>query len=433
MTIKLHLRAGILYGCLAVSAIWPCAAQEDGLTIRVESGLVLVPVLWGGYVSCSQTRNKDFLKCSWDGAVNDHVPREARLRGELQNPDDLGLLSLKDLHIFEDGKEQRIEKTENGLQFQVVVRDNLGSHVEKARVPTGTDSTSDLPANTEYLKGGALYQFAYLPSDSTEGSCHSIRITGPHEAKLVYRKEYCFVTHSTSDLLNGASEEKMLEGYLAAGKQGSVHPKMQGASFYIEPGKARVNVDVELPFDEVKPKDLKDWSLPIDMLILAYGEDGRLIARHSEFVPADKNLVSPPWVNLDHASVAFTFVRYDAQMELPPGQYKLAFAYSHGPVRNGDTLMAYFELYEPATEQPQQALHVNYTMRIRNEQTGAVALQRVENADSWVQPGKSTIPLAEKLVLSQLHLAPGKYRFEIQATDSAGKNTPLRTAEFWID
>ena len=99
--------------------------------------------------------------------------------------------------------------------------------------------------------------------------------------------------------------------------------------------------------------------------------------------------------------------------------------------RKGDSLMAYFELYEPANVQPQQgSLHVKYTMRIRNEQTGAVALETTEVADSWIQPGKSTISVAVEPVLSKLNLAPGKYQFQIQATDSAGRSTPIRIAEF---
>lgn len=494
MTTKLHLRAGILYGCLAASALWPCAAQEDGLTIRVESGLVLVPVKWDGYVECTKTRDKDLLKCSWDGAVNDHVSRDAYLSRELKSLDDFGLFSYKDLHLFEDGQEQSIKTIEKVVGSEKVTTDNMGTHVEMSGVPTGIWSNSDIEGAdpSRYHGLPVYYQIAYSPSISAEGSCHSIRIAGPHESKLLYQKEYCFDVHSTADPLSGTPEDKKLKGYLAAGKQGSIHPRMQASSFFDAPDKSRVVVDVELPFSEVKSKNIKGWAVPVEVLILAYGQDGRIIARHSELLPAFKELVRSPLVSLDWASASFTYVRYDAQIQLPPGSYKLAFAYSHAsdfgisevpltvdnydisqfaissialckrarkagekPVakefvplvagndeftpttdtdfHNGDTLMAYFELYEPPVGQPQQALHVNYTMRIRNEQTGAMALQRVENADSWIQSGKSTIPIAEKLMLSQLHLAPGKYRFEIQATDSAGKSTALRTADFWIE
>ena len=487
-------RTTVICCCLALAGVWPCAAQDDELTIRVESRLVIVPVMWGSWIYCNTTRNKDLLKCSWDGAANDHVSRDAYMNREFTGPDDLGLLSLKDLHVLEDGKEQNIVRIEKMSRGNEVFGDNLGAHVEGAFVPTGIWSTSDIAAApSEYSKlCCGYYQIAYSPSISTEGSCHSIQITGPHESKLVYRKQYCFVTHSTADLLKGAPEDKKLEEYLVVKKPGNIHPRMQANAFFEAPGKARVDVDVELPFDEVKPKDLKGWALPVEVLILAYGEDGRVIARHSELMPADKDIVSNPILPLDWASVSFTYVRYDAQVELPPGNYKLAFAYSHGPdfgiaevpltidnydgsqfeissialckrVRsagekpvakefvplvagsneytpaadtdfsNGDSLMAYFELYEPASGQPQQALQVNYTMRIRNEQNGRVILQRAQSADSSTQPGNSKIPIAVDLELSQLNLAPGKYQIEIQGADSAGRSAPLRTAEFWID
>jgi len=453
-----------------------------------------VPVFWGAWISCNPTHNKDLLKCSWDGASNDQVSRAAFMNREFTGPDDLGLLSLKDLHVFEDGKEQNIVRTEKLNRFNEVVGDNLGAHVEAALLPTAIWSTSDVDAApSEYSKlCCGYYQISYSPSDPTEGNCHSIQITGPHASKLLYRKQYCFVTHSTADLLKGAPEDKKLEGYLAAGKQGNIHPGMQASVFIGAAGNARVDVDVELPFEQVKSKDLKDWAQPVDVLILAYGKDGRVFARHSELVPADKDLASNPILSLDWASISFTFVRYDAQIELPPGEYKLGFAYSHGPdfgiavvplavdnydgsqfsissialckrvrgagekpvakefvplaagsneytpagdtdFRNGDMLMAYFELYDPVSGQPQQGFHLNYTVQIRNQQTGAVVLQKAENGDSWIIPGNSTIPIAVDLELSQLNLAPGKYHFEIQASDSMGRNTPSRTAEFWIE
>jgi hypothetical protein len=494
MKSALYRRASLICCLFLLAWVCPCPAQEGELTIRVESRLVIVPVMWGSWIYCSQTRNKDLLKCSWDGATNDQVSRDAYMNREFTGPDDLGLLSLKDLRIFEDGKEQNIVRIEKISRFNEAVGDNLGTHLEAALVPAGIWSTSDVAAvPSQYSKiCCGYYQIAYSPQNTTEGSCHTIRITGPHESKLVYRKQYCFVTHSASDLLKGTQEDTKLEGYIAAGRQGSIRPRMQANAFSGAPGKARVDLDVEFPFDEVKPKDLKGWALPVEVLILAYGKDGQAIARHSELVPADRDILSNLSVALDWLSVSFTFVRYDAQIELLPGVYKLAFVYSHGPdfgiaeapltvdnydgsqfsistialckrVRsagerplakdyvplvagsneytpaadtdfsNGDLLTAYFELYEPASGQPQPQLQVNYTMRIRNEQTGVVVLEKAENADSSIRPGKSTIPIAVELELSQLNLPPGKYQIEIQAADSAGKSTPLRTAQFWID
>jgi hypothetical protein len=293
--------------------------------------------------------------------------------------------------------------------------------------------------------------------------------------------------------LQGTPEGVKLEAYLTAGKPGSIHPLVQGNAFYEASGNARVDINVDLPFKEVEPKNWHDGTLPSALLIEAYGKDGSVAGRLSEQPPEDTMFANLSGLgNLKEATETVTSTRYEGQMDLPPGEYKLAIAYDYGKdfgiaevplsvenddgsqlaissialckrvrktgavpaardfvplaagdyeftpagdtvFRKGDSLMAYFELYEPALGQPQQTLHVKYTMRIRNEQTGAVALETVEPADSWIQLGKSTIPVAVEPVLSKLNLAPGKYQFQIQATDSAGRNTPMRSAEFSIE
>lgn len=478
---------------LVLMAAQSCFAQQDDITISVDSRLVIVPVFWASWIYCSRTRDKELLKCSWDGAVNERVSNASYQNREFTGPDELGLLSLKDLRIFEDGREQKIIKVEKMGRFNDRFEDNFGSHVEATFAPSAIWSTSDETVSPlmDYSKlWGGYYQIIYSPSTSTVGSCHSIQIEGPHASKLQYRKQYCFVNHSTADQLKGTPEDHQLEGYLAAAKPGRIHPRMQVNTFFEAAGKARVQMDIELPFDEVKLGSLKDWATPVDVLILASTQGGEIAARHSERVMIDKSIVSPPDVSLAWAATSITYVRYEAQMELPPGSYKLAFAYSHGPnfgiaeaplvidgfndrqldlssialckrvrkagsksvanefvpliagneeftptvnteFHNADSLMAYFELYEPASGEP--ASQVNYTMRIRNAQTGTVVLERVEDAAPWVQPGRSTIAVAVKLLLNKLNLVPGKYGFEVEAADSSGRATGLRTSEFWIE
>ncbi|HWG21309.1 MAG TPA: hypothetical protein VG225_12330 [Terracidiphilus sp.] len=490
--------ATVLCGCFVLCAVGLCAAQQDPLTIRVEARQVLVPVFWGGGIECKRSKNKDLFKCSWDGEVNDHVSREAFESGERSMPDDLGFVFPDSLRLFEDGIEQKIETVEKTPVYGAVASDNLGSHFESAIVPRGIWDTSDQAAGffetSVHLAAAHYFQIAYVPPSSPQGSCHSIRITGPHQSKLVYRSEYCNVVHPVSDMLLGTSEDQKLEEDIAARKRGSVHPSAQANFFYDAPGKARAEVNIEFPYTEVKPKEWHGEMVPFALLIMANRIDGKLIARQSQGYTGnpgyrDKSSYEDPIFEKEEE--VRTSVRYDGQMGLPPGEYRLEIAYSHGkdfgiaevpltvddydgkqftissialckrvrkagdkPVakdfvplvagnneftpagdtvfHNGDSLMAYFELYEPTPLQPKQdALHVKYTMRIRNEQTGAVALESVQNADSWIQPGKSTIPVSVELAMSKLNLAPGKYRFEIQAADSAGRGTPLRTAEFW--
>jgi hypothetical protein len=94
--------------------------------------------------------------------------------------------------------------------------------------------------------------------------------------------------------------------------------------------------------------------------------------------------------------------------------------------------MVYFELYEPLLSVPQsEPVSVKFQMSIADAKTGAVLTKTELNAASWIQQGKSTIPIAVKPMLDKL--APGNYRLEVQASDSAGRSTPLRAAELSIE
>ncbi|HWG21310.1 MAG TPA: hypothetical protein VG225_12335 [Terracidiphilus sp.] len=480
----------MLCGYLVLFGAAVCAAQQDPLTIRIESGRIVVPVAWSGQVTCEVHIHSSDV-CGWDAEwIPAHILEEKNA-----TPFSLGILSADKFRLIEDGNQKQIENFHLATAQDIEVwLDNLGAHTEEALGPRGIWSTSDqAPEVIKSARSSHIFLISYSPSGSPQGSCHSVTIKAPHASMLVYNKEYCIPLSPTSDSLQGATEGKKLASYLSSGKQGSIHPLVQSTAFYEAPGKARVNIDIELPFKEVGPKSWKDGTLASALLIMAYTKSGQVAGRLSEQVQEDAmfekfSMLEP----LKEAAETVTSTRYDGQMELAPGEYKLAIAYSHGkdfglaevpltvddyngkefaissiavckrvrasgdvPVakdfvplvagsyqftpagdtafRKGDSLMAYFELYEPTPLMPQQPLHVNYTMRIRNEQTGAVVLQTVENADSWIHHGNTTIPIAVEPVLSKLNLAPSGYRFEIQATDSAGRRTPLRTAEFSIE
>jgi hypothetical protein len=413
---------------------------------------------------------------------------------EYATPLSAGILSSNQFHLIEDETEQPIKSLHEVAKQDVEVwLDNLGAHKEQAFGPRGIWSTLDLtPESLKGIESLHFFLITYERPASPEGSCHTIHIKAPHESKLIYSEEYCNRPPPASDPLKGSPEGAKLEAYLTAGAPGSIHPLVQGTAFYQEPGKARVEIDIELPFKEVQPKSWHDGTLPPALLIEAFGKDGRVAGHLSEQLPKDAVFASLTALeSLKEAAETVTSIRYDGQMDLPPGEYKLAIAYSRGKefgtaqvplavdnydgsqfaissialckrvrktgavpaarefvplvagdyeftpagdtvFRKGDSLMAYFELYEKALG-PQQTFHMNYTMRIRNEKTGAVALESVQNADSWIQAGKSTIPVAVEPVLSKLNLVPGKYQFQIQAMDSAGRSTPTRSAEFSIE
>lgn len=495
------LRAAALLGCAVFCGVGFCASQTALPDIRVESRQVLVPALWTGLIECAPRRDKNLVKCSWDGEVIDHVARDSLTSSQQVTPDDLGFVSPDALHLFEDGTEQKIEKIERTPFLSTVINDNLGAHVEWSEVPNAIWSTSDQNADyferVAHLRVGHYFQISYTPAASPAGSCHIIRITGPHDSKLIYRNEYCNVEHFAFDPLLGTKENGELEKELAAGIQGSIHPLVSANTFYGSPGTGRVDLAIEFPYAQVKPRNWRGEPAQFDILIEAYGNGGRLVARRSEGTQPNPNYKPSPesayQLQIDQKEAdILTFTRYNAQMDLPPGEYKLRIGYKQGPdfgiadlpltvdnydsgqfaissialckrvrendkktlakdfvpliagneeftpavnmvFRNSDSLMAYFEFYEPPPIPSEEALHISYTMQVRSEQTGMDFIRKAEIADSWVLPGKSVIPIAVKLPLSKLNLVPGKYRLEIQGSDSAGRSTLQRTTEFWID
>jgi hypothetical protein len=497
-----------LYNCLVLNSsltsitLWGClvflvAARSDAqipdgtTTIHVESSRVLVPVLWTREITCSYESLGSRHYCDWDGDEK-NVPNTPDLA--TSSPFSLGFVPVKKLRLYQDGKRQTIDSTQivtapdNGIR-----QDNLGAHRELTEIPNGFWSTPDTDPKL-FSHWGIVTELliTYRPRESAPGSCHRLSIKGPHSSALQYRNEYCNVEHSSSDTLKGTPEARSLESYFNPGEAGTVHPSATINYFYTASRVARLNIDIAFPFAEVKPKKASDDTL-FRIAIIAYGADGKEVSSQSDEVSQGPDYIGySRHHGLDVAALEETMTRYDTQMELPPGEYRIGIAVSHGKefgvtevpltinsndekslsissialckrVRKagikpaasdyvplitrgyeftpsadalfakGDSLMAYFEVYEPSSSQPPPvAPHLNYRMKITNESTRAVALDTEENADSSMQPGNLTIPIAVEPVLKELNLSPGKYTFAIQATDSAGR-TASRTTEFSIE
>ena len=92
-------------------------------------------------------------------------------------------------------------------------------------------------------------------------------------------------------------------------------------------------------------------------------------------------------------------------------------------------LYLYFEVYQPTSET--QATTVFYQLRITNLKTGSLVMNTgpMSTAD-WTVPGNPVIPIGLKVATEKLH--KGSYRLEIQATDSAGRQTDWRQTNFTI-
>jgi predicted phage tail protein len=99
--------------------------------------------------------------------------------------------------------------------------------------------------------------------------------------------------------------------------------------------------------------------------------------------------------------------------------------------RKGEPSFAYFEVYEPLlTGTP--AATVQTQLRITDVKTGQIKVDTgSRSAADWIEPGKSAIHIAVQIDVAKL--PPSTYRLEVQATDSAGKRTVWRAANFTVE
>jgi len=98
--------------------------------------------------------------------------------------------------------------------------------------------------------------------------------------------------------------------------------------------------------------------------------------------------------------------------------------------KGGEHLIPYFEIYAPqAAGEPITGIQVH--LRIVDAKNGEIVKDfPAIDAAPYAQPGSTTIPVAREVPIATL--PKGEYRLEVQASDSAGRTTPWRAANFTI-
>ena len=96
-----------------------------------------------------------------------------------------------------------------------------------------------------------------------------------------------------------------------------------------------------------------------------------------------------------------------------------------------EPLIAYFEAYEPQVDGKAEAT-VQAHLRIRDAETGEIRKEFPPlSAAPYIKAGSRAIPIEQQIDIGG---APkGAYRLEVQATDSAGRSTAWRTANFTVE
>jgi hypothetical protein len=97
----------------------------------------------------------------------------------------------------------------------------------------------------------------------------------------------------------------------------------------------------------------------------------------------------------------------------------------------GETLYTYFQVYEPLLAEPSPAT-VEIQIRVVDLKTGEVKSDSQPiRATPYVKAGSTVIPIGRGIDISKLPNGP--YRLDVQATDSTGKTTAWRTANFTVE
>jgi predicted phage tail protein len=92
--------------------------------------------------------------------------------------------------------------------------------------------------------------------------------------------------------------------------------------------------------------------------------------------------------------------------------------------------MSYFEVYEPLLAAGQAK--VEFQMRVIDAKTGQLKVGTgSRSAQAYAHSGSSVIPIAQEIAINKL--PKGAYRVEVQAVDSAGRQTPWRAASFSVE
>jgi len=352
-------------------------------------------------------------------------------------------------------------------------------------------NTNDLAGGLEKIakEQNAYYILGYTPVETPEGSCHTLKVKVDRGGSTVRsRAGYC--NARSKDVLAGNPIEKTLESRVTGTAKGNIEAAMTVPHFYTGANTARVAVTLEIPTEAVKFEKVKGKQhAAINILGIAYGQNGSVAARFSDVVKLDyennkevEKFKSTPYHyenQFDIAAGIYAFkVVFDSggenfgKLETPltingydPATFAIsgvALCKSFGPAAAADTsidslllegrspLIAgifkfnpsgysrfsqkdnvgmYFEIYDPLLtgETPPK---VSIQMRFLDAKTGTPVTETgTLPVDSFVQAGNTKVATGLKLPVNTL--APGLYRVEIKALDSTG-TWAMRTADFEV-
>lgn len=335
------------------------------------------------------------------------------------------------------------------------------------------------------------YVLGYAPrSRDQDGSYHKINVKMNRKG-LVVRARNGYYDTKSQDLLAGKPEGKVLEGRAASSQSGDIPVSVEAPYFYTSANVARVNLALEIPASNLDfQKEKGEFHAEVNVLGIAYREDGSVSARFSDTVKRDVDKKGLK----NFSKGAFT---YQNNFDIAPGKYNLKVVLSAGGQKFGkietplvvgpfdgkhfdlsglalsdqvqpiariseslnealleertplvvkgmeiipspscrfkrdEKVALYVEVYEPAPL-IEGLPHVGITMNIFERKTNRqVFTTNTILVNGFAQEGSPVIPVGVKIPVDQIQA--GDYRLEVQARDSAGNASQLKTAEFVLE
>lgn len=352
-------------------------------------------------------------------------------------------------------------------------------------------NTNDLLAGLERIgrEQNEFYILGYVPPETAEGSCHSLKVK-LHRGGMEVRSRTYYCNVRAANVLEGKPLEKQLEAHAMGTQAGTIHGVLQAPFFYTAPNTARVNLAMEIPSDTFQfNKEKGKYRASLNVLGIAYRPDGTIGAKFSDTVNVE--LEKEEWKEFTKSRY-----HYENQFDATPGSYKLTVVLSAGgdsfgkfespltidaydgkqfslgglalansvqrvndipagldallledrtplvvrgmqiipsgsnSFKHTDNVVVYTEIYEPSlTSATPPVVGMGYTIfeRASNKKVFSTGAQR---ADDYIQKGNAVIPIGMKVKVNDLK--PGSYRLLMQAVDSANNRAPDRFADFDI-
>jgi hypothetical protein len=334
------------------------------------------------------------------------------------------------------------------------------------------------------------YVLGYVPPNSThDGSYHKVRVKVDRKGTDVRARDGYFDLKNP-DLLAAKPEGKALEARATSPEAGDIPVSLSAPYFYVQPGVALVNLALSFPGSSLEfDKQKGAFHSHVDVLGIAYRDDGSLAARFSDTVELDFDKEKAEQT----ASVPFA---YQKCFKIAPGTYTLkvllnaggqkfgkvalplvvdpfsgaeftlggpAFGdkivrlaprtedIDEGLLENTKPLIAagvqivpsagnrftknvppivYLEVYDPSLKSGDVRVGVQYKI-VEPKTQSTVYTSGTTLINQYAREGNPLVPVGFRLPID--NFPPGDYRVEFWGRDSAGNTSAVRSGDFSIE